>query len=116
MSTTVDREAEKVREQDLIKKLQGTRTIKDCRKVFEEKEDILSSEILDVYVDHMDSLMRERIASIKTPKDVLDAHNFFKGHNVFHTKIQKELGKKAEEIFGSWHPESHRAGVGVHWK
>jgi hypothetical protein len=114
-TTALDREATKAREAAFIKKLQETTIMEDCMLVFRDEKELFSHEINEAYVAHMDSIMRKHIAGIKTPDDVLAVHNHFKNLHVHHTVIQKELGEKAKEIFGSWIPDSNGAGGSVHW-
>jgi hypothetical protein len=115
MPTAAEREALKDYERGVVKELREATDLEHLNEIFKVKGSITSFEISQVFFERMEILMRERIASIKTPEDVLAVHNYFKSLGIYHHKTQKELGERAKEVIGSWDPESRRARGRARW-
>lgn len=58
----------------------------------------------EMYFEHMQRVMRERLEGIRTPEQVLEAHMYFKNYGTYSSTIQKELGEIAKKIIEDLHP------------
>ncbi len=110
MSATADlSQAQETPEQRFISEIKAITTLENLLGVG-SYENICrlgpSIEVIDAMTDHMQMLMRQRIATIKTPEDVIEVHNYFKSHKVYSRVIQVELGVKAKSIIEAWHPNT----------
>ena len=61
-------------------------------------------DVSEAYWANLNRIMSKRLEEIRTPEDVLAAHQYFRSFPIYSRSIQESLGDIAQKIIGSWHP------------
>lgn len=91
-------------EDQYVHTVRATTTLEECLKLNPIGRVNHPSDVLDIWIEHQKFLMRQCIAAIKKPDDILATHNHFAGLGIYVRAMQKELGDKAAEVLAAWGP------------